>query len=128
MTDLSAYLTDIELALIRSPLVATYQIVRSEINTDAGYIRLRATLVNGDFLEAAEYFILEHDAIVTDDYRYQWMDAGKTALHKRWDCTPDHPELPNFPHHVHVDDEHTVTAGQVLRLIDLLDMLERELE
>ena len=96
MTDLSAYLTDIELALIRSPTIATYQIVRSEINTDAGYIRLRATFVNGDFLEAAEYFILEHSAILTDDYRYQWMDGGQTRLHRRWDNTPHFPELPGF--------------------------------
>ena len=127
MNELSAYLADIELALVRSPIVAAYHIVRAEVTTDAGYIRIRATLINGDFLEAAEYFILENGAILTDDYRYQWMDAGKTALRKRWDGTPDHPELPNFPHHVHLGDETTVTPGQVLNLIDLLDTLEREL-
>jgi hypothetical protein len=127
MTDLSAYLTEIELALIRSPIIAAYQVIRSEVNTDDGYIRVRATLSNGDFLEAAEYFILVHDAILTDDYRYHWMDASKTVLRKRWDCTPDHPELPNFPHHVHIGDEQTVVPGQVLSLIDLLDILERDL-
>lgn len=126
MSELSAYLADIELALVRSPIVAAYHIVRSDVNTDAGYIRIRATLVNGDFLEAAEYFILENGTIFTDDYRYQWMDVSKTALRKRWDCTPDHPELPNFPHHVHLDDETTVTPGQALNLIDLLDILECE--
>jgi hypothetical protein len=128
MTDLSAYLTEIELALIRSPIIAAYQVVRSEVNTDDGYIRIRATLSNGDFLGAAEYFILEHDAILTNDYRYQWMDAGKIVLRKRWDCTPDHPEVATFPHHIHVGDENSVVPGQALGLIDLLDTLERELE
>ncbi len=128
MTDLSAYLTDIELALIRSPIIAAYQVIRSEVNTDDGYIRVRATLINGDFLEAAEYFILERDAILTDDYRYQWMDASKIVLRKRWDCTPDHPEVATYPHHIHIGDENTVVPGQVLNLIALLDTLERELE
>jgi len=127
MSEVSAYLVDIELALVRSPIITAYQIVRSEVNTDAGYIRVRATLVNGDFLEAAEYFVLENGAIFTDDYRYQWMDASKTALRKRWDCTPDYPEIASFPHHVHIGDETTVTSGQALGLIDLLDILEREL-
>ena len=127
MSELSAYLSDIELALIRSPIVANYQIIRAEENTDDGYVRLRATLVNGDFLEAAEYFILERGVIRTQDYRYQWMDAGKSTLRKRWDSTPDHPELPNFPHHIHIGNEQTVEAGQALSLINLLDILERDL-
>ncbi len=128
MSNLSAYLTEIEIALIRSPIIAAYQVIRSEVTTDDGYIRVRATLSNGDFLEAAEYFVLERNAIQTDDYRYQWMDASKTVLRKRWDCTPDHPEIATFPHHMHVGDEFTVMPGQSLRLIDLLDLLERELE
>lgn len=127
MSDPAAYLTEIELALIHSPVIADYQIVRAVAHTDDGYIRVRATLVTGNFLEAAEYFLLEREAIITDDYRYQWMDAAKTALRKRWDCTPDHPELPNFPHHIHLGDEKTVVPGHVLSLIDLLDILEREM-
>ena len=58
MTDIAAYLTKIELAIISSSLIAEYRIVRSWANTDDGNIRVRATLVNGDFLEATEYVVL----------------------------------------------------------------------
>ena len=65
VSDISAYLNQIELALVSSPVIAEYQVVRSWANTDDGYIRLRTTLTNGDFLEAAEYFVLDGDQILT---------------------------------------------------------------
>ena len=80
-----------------------------------------------DFLEAAEYFVLEEDQIVTVDYRYQWMDGAKQSLRKRWDNTPDHPGLNGFPHHVHIDREENVAPGQPLNLLELLTILENEL-
>jgi len=36
---------------------------------------MRMALSNGDFLEAAEYFVLEDDECITRRYRYQWMDG-----------------------------------------------------
>lgn len=126
MSDILAYLTEVELALVSSPVIAEYQVVRSWANTDDGYIRIRATLTNGDFLEAAEYFVLDGDQIVTIDYRYQWMDGEKKVLRRRWDSTPDHPELENFPHHVHIGDEATVIPGHPMSLVDLLRVLESE--
>lgn len=97
MTDPVDYLGDIELALVSSPAVVEYHVLRSWTNTDDGYLRIRATLVNGDFLETAEYFVLDEEKIKTVDYRYQWMDAKKNTLRRRWDSTPDHPDLQNFP-------------------------------
>lgn len=61
--DATAYLADIELALIVSPIVASYQVVRSWNNTDDGYIRVRTTLTNGDFVESAEYFVIEQGRV-----------------------------------------------------------------
>jgi hypothetical protein len=127
MSDLAAYLAEIELALVSSPVIAEYQVLRAWANTDDGYIRLRAQLSNGDFLEAAEYFILEGDQIATVDYRHQWMDGEKQTLRRRWDTTPDHPELENFPHHVHTGREADVAAGHSMSLIDLVRFLEAEI-
>mgnify|MGYP001478778822 CR=1 FL=1 len=110
-----------------SPAVAEYQVVRSWANTDDGYIRIRATLTNGDFLEGAEYFVLQEEQIVTIDYRHHWTDHGKQALRRRWDNTPDHPELANFPHHIHVGNKGTVIAGHPYSLIDVLRLIENEL-
>ena len=65
--DIAAYLAQVELALVSSPIVAKYDIVRSWANTDDGYMRIRITLINSDFVEAAEYFVLQEGRIVTVD-------------------------------------------------------------
>lgn len=127
MPDISSYLADIELALVSSGIIAEYHIVRSWANTDDGYIRLRATLTNQDFLEAAEYFILQEDRIETVDYHFQWMDSARKTLRRRWDSTPHFPELENFPHHIHIGDDETVMPGSSISLIDLLNLLEDEI-
>lgn len=127
VSDIPAYLSQIELALVGSPVIAEYYVVRSWANTDDGYLRLRATLANGDFLEAAEYFVLDRDQILTIDYHHQWMDGHKQVLRRRWDSAPDHPELDNFPHHIHLGSETRVIPGHPLSLIELLNILEDEL-
>lgn len=125
--DLFAYLAEVEMAFVSSPIVARYEIVRCWVNTDDGYIRILVSLVNGDFLEASEYFVLGESRIVTVDYRYQWMDGEKKVLRRRWDSTTDHPELGNFPHHVHIGSEENIVSGYPMSLIDLLKTLEDEI-
>ena len=126
-TNPAAYLADIELALIASQSIAHYEVVRAWANTDDGYIRVRATLANGDFLETTEYFVLEQERVEIVDYRHQWMDDSRTILRRRWDRTRHHSELDSFPHHVHVEDEEQVVAGQRIGVIELLLLLEREM-
>ena len=126
MPDILSYLADIELALVSSEIIAEYDIVRSWANTDDGYIRLRATLTNRDFLEAAEYFTLQDDQVVTVDYHFQWMDRERKILRRRWDSTPHFPNLENFPHHVHIGGDETVMPGSSISLINLLKILENE--
>jgi hypothetical protein len=121
------YLAEIEMALVASPIVAEYRLVRSWANTDDGYIRVRATLSNDDFLEAAEYFIIQEGQIAVVDYRHQWMDATRTVLRRRWDNTPDHPELDSFPHHCHVGDESHVVPSEPVSLTQVLTLIEAEI-
>ena len=40
MRDSATYLAEIEMALVASPIVAEYRLVRSWANTDDGYIRV----------------------------------------------------------------------------------------
>lgn len=126
VSDPASYLTEAELALVSSPIIAEYQISRSWANTDDGYIRVRVTLTNGDFLEASEYFVLQGGRIETADYHYQWMDTTKQTLRRRWDSTPHYPELQNYPNHIHLD-EITVVPGKPMSLFSILRVLENEL-
>jgi len=94
--------------LITNPIIQQYRIVEAHADERKGYIRIRATLTNGDFLEMAEYFILEDAKISTKDYRFQWMNNDKTILRQRWDNAPHFPELRSFPHHTHKQTNHNV--------------------
>jgi len=127
VSDPAVYLAEIELALLASPIVAEYLVVRSWANTDDGYLRVRIRLTSGDFLEATEYFVLQDAQIVTVDYRHQWMDGSRQTLYRRWDSTRDHPELAGFPYHVHIGDEKTVTPGQPMGIFEVLRVIEAEI-
>ncbi len=123
MSDIATYLEAIKLKLVTSRAVSDYQIVKERTTATDGYLRIRATLYNEDFLEAAEYFERVPEGVRTVDYRYQWMDSMKKELRCRWDSTPDHPELPNFPYHVHQGSEENVISSQALGICQVLDLI-----
>jgi hypothetical protein len=125
MNTITAYLAEVELALVSSPIISEYHCTQRWANTDDGYIRFRATLANSDFLEAAEYFVFDGQQVITVDYRYQWMDGTKTILRRRWDSTPHHPDLENYPYHLHIDNEETVIASDRISVIELLAILPK---
>jgi len=113
--------------LSTSPIIKQITNMKKYQGNSYGYMRMRLTLINGDFLEIAEYFVLQNDKIDICRYRYQWMDATQQILNKRWDDTKHFPHLQNFPHHVHVRSETQVVSGQKLSIIELIDLLEQEL-
>ena len=72
---------DNELAsLLSHPLVASAEVVRQTVTRRDGYLRIRCTLMNGDYLEVALHVILQVDAATIDSYRYQWMDAARLRV------------------------------------------------
>ena len=62
---------------------------------------------------------------MTQRYRYQWMDETQSVLRKRWDNVEHFPELPNFPHHVHVGEEEHVEPGQAMSIMELIAFVEQ---
>ena len=127
MTTPAEYVLQLKAKLTISPIVASFNLVEEKVWPDQGYIRLRMSLSNGDFLEAAEYFVLEDDDCITRRYRYQWMDGERRELRKRWDNVEHYPDLPNFPHHVHVGKGENIEPGGRLSIIQLLDVLADEI-
>lgn len=123
----SEYLTDIKARFVASGVIAAITIVEEYALPDRGYLRARLELVNTDFLEEAEYFVVEAGRCVTRRYRYQWMDASQDTLRRRWDNVGHFPDLPNFPHHVHVEDAARVEPGISMSIIELIDVIEVQL-
>lgn len=118
------HLTETRVRLTTSPIVRAFAVVEERVGLDYGYVRARVELVNQDFLELAEYFVIHNDAVEVKRYRYQWMDSTQQALKKRWDNAQHHPELPNFPFHVHDGSEENVIPGVTLQIMDLIALLE----
>jgi len=55
------------------------------------------------------------------------MDPTQQVLKKRWDNAKHFPDLPNFPHHIHIGSETQIVPGRILSIIELIDLLEKEL-
>ena len=121
------YLESIHLALVENPIVKGYSIVRQRLASQSGHLRVRIQLINGDFLEAAEFFRLTPEGIQVADYRHQWMDSEQKNLRKRWDSTPHHPEISNTPHHVHIGGNDTVLPGQPMSIQHVLETIAKEI-
>ena len=125
--DPQTYLTEIKAKLVASSAVASIAIIEERVLPDRGYFRALLVLSNSDFLEVAEYFVVEGERCVTRRYRCQWMDESQQALRKRWDNVEHFPDLTNFPHHIHVGEESRVEPGRSLSIIELVDVIEQEL-
>ncbi|PSR19641.1 hypothetical protein C8255_01260 [filamentous cyanobacterium CCP3] len=125
--DAQQYLTEIKSRLIASPVVETFSIVDERDLSDRGYFRARVRLTNTDFLEIAEYFLIIENQPRVERYRYQWMDRAQETLRKRWDNVPHFPDLPNFPHHVHISAEDNVKTAVPRGITEFLTFLEAEI-
>lgn len=125
--DIQAYLAAIKLKLVISPIVSEAEVMQERSLEDRGFFRARLRLTNADFVEVAEFFIMEQAQVRTVEYRYQWMDSSKQVLRKRWDNAAHYPGLPGFPHHMHVGSENRVEPGSPLGIVELVDILEQEI-
>jgi hypothetical protein len=121
------HISEIKARLATSAIVATVDIVAERITEYRGYFRARMTLTNGDFLEVSEYFVVQAGQPSTVEYRYQSMDDAHQKLVKRWDNAEHYPDMPHFPHHIHVGDKKQVVPGRLLDIIDLLDIIEQDI-
>lgn len=121
------YLTEIKAKLITSPIVDNINIVKEKGLSDQGYFRARLTLSNGDFLEVVEFFRVKGEQCMTETYRYQWMNNNQTQLKKRWDNVEHFPDLDNFPHHVHIEDESNVYPSICRNILEIIDLIAQEM-
>ena len=126
--NLQNYIDLIKYKLSTSLIIDSFRIVDERILFSRGYFRARLMLKNEDFLEIAESFTVIDNRLVTLSYRYQWMDGKKQQLKKRWDNVEHFPDLPNFPHHVHVGDELIVKSSELRNILQIITLIEQEIE
>jgi Family of unknown function (DUF6516) len=122
------YLESIKTRLLIDPIVVSFQIVRERATSADGYLRAKLTLLDDSQLEFAEYFTVSADgqvAVVT--YNYHWATAHSELI-QRWDNTPHHPDLPNFPYHAHVANSAEPIPAQPLSIFAVLDEVASRLK
>lgn len=126
IVDTETYLAAIKAKLVNSAIIKHIDIVQEYVTREQGFFRARVTLQNDDFLEIAEFFRDVQGEVQTIEYRHQWMNPNQQILRKRWDNAAHFPELPNFPHHVHVGLTGTVEPSRSLSTIELVRIIEQE--
>lgn len=97
--DAESYLLNVMVKLAVSRAIQSVEIIDERIVlSDRGYFRARLSLVNGDFLELAEYFICENGECFPKIYRYQWMDREQKQLQKTGRIVLSTSQIyPDFP-------------------------------
>jgi hypothetical protein len=118
---INEYFDEIEAQLVASAVVASFDVIRREVTSTEGKIRLRAQLTNGALLELFEYCVERERQIHLRKYRLHWQDASGRLV-QRWDNAKHHPDLPNAPHHTHDADG---SVSPVVVPPDALEMLEQ---
>lgn len=68
-----------------------------------GRVAGRLRFHDGSILEFREEFRVRNRKIVKVLYAYHYQQADGSLVF-RHDNVPHHPELPNFPYHVHIED------------------------
>jgi hypothetical protein len=120
------YFDEIEMRLIESPVIASYEQVRREITPTDGKLRIRATLIDGGLLELFEYVTEERGGINLVKYSFHWQDAdGKLIC--RWDDVKHHMDLPNAPHHLHTGEAPPQPVFDVPNALTILARIEEEI-
>ena len=121
-----SHLEKIKAKLASSAIIQQVTVVQEYTLQDRGFFRARLILTNGNFVEVSEFFIIVGGRARLVEYRHQWMDPTRRVLRKRWDNASHHPGLANYPHHIHVDDEARVEPGRPLGILDVVDVIAKE--
>lgn len=124
---IAEYLDSVKDRLIFDSLVKNFEILRERMTSNDGYLRVKASLSDGGFLEFAEY--VQHNSkgeINIATYSYHWADLNADLI-MRWDNTPHFPDLPGFPHHVHDGRAQTVRSGVEVNIFDILDDISEKI-
>lgn len=120
------YFDAIEARLLQSAAILGYQILRKEVSTTDGKIRIKAFLRDGEILECFEYAIAVNEKIQLSKYSYHWQST-EGALKRRWDNAPHYLNLPNAPHHIHEASENVRENPVAPNFFTIIEEVEKEL-
>lgn len=111
-----------------SRIVKSHEVTFDKRERDAGYVRGDIFFADGSRLHFREFINAEF-VVERISYTYHYQRAEGTFVF-RYDDSEHYPDLPNFPHHKHMDDESHVLSvippdlSSVLKEIESLIVVE----
>lgn len=121
---IAEYFQEITTFLASRTWAESVRVIRYDVlETDAEKIliyRIQVTFFDGGLLEMRERIVeSESGYSETTTYSFHWQNKDGSLV-KRWDNAPHHPELDNFPYHIHEDDEANVVSGKPANALEVL--------
>jgi hypothetical protein len=120
------YFDVVEVRLIESQAVASYQIISRDVSFADGKMRIKSILSNDDTFEFFIYMTESNQQVVLEKYSFHWQDKAGCLL-IRMDNAPHYPELTNAPHHIHKGKEVVEALLEPPELLAFLDEIEKTL-
>ena len=121
------YFDAIEVRLIESPAVASYQVIRKDIAMVDGKMRIKAVLSNDETFDFFIYIVESNRQLILEKYSFHWQDKEGCLL-IRMDNAPHFPDLPNAPHHVHKGKDVVEALLETPELLSFLDEIEKSIK
>src|SRR5215510_8570690 len=95
-----SHLNELKSLVLSHPRVHGVSIRREEVTVARGYLRVRLLLQSQDVVEVFVYLVERGGVVHLQDYSLHWQHSDGVLV-QRWDTAPHHPELANFPSHIH---------------------------
>ncbi len=123
------YLLTVKTTIVTNFVISGWEIVREDAQDSDGIYRYRLTLIDGSFLEAFERFEATDQGLDIRKYSFHWQEADG-QLRRRWDNANHHPELPGYPHHVHLmskDGTTSIVSSHQPSFVDILEIVAEDI-
>ena len=112
---LCRYFDELQLYLVINPFVKSVEVISEEIGGQEGYLRVIIVLPDDSVIHCFEYVLFD-GSIGISKYSFHWQDVTGNLI-CRWDNAPHHPELDNFPYHVHTKDKVSASSEMDIRKV-----------
>ncbi len=106
--------------MIIDPIVESFEIINEKIGEKEGYLRVTIKFPDDSVMHCFEYVLFD-ETVEISKYNFHWQDATGNLI-RRWENAPHHPELDNYPHHVHAKD--TVSASSEIGIRTVLSVVK----
>jgi hypothetical protein len=111
------YLAQIEQAILQYSNIYVERYEEEILTPKRANLRIRLRLNQTYLLEINEAIIITDNQLEFLDYRYHFQDENNCLIF-RYDSTPHFPNLQNFPHHKHL--QNNVIASQKPEITQVL--------